>query len=113
MINLYKIKGTSNINKEQHSDCYTNNKFWPTFQDDMEDFKTKLIDNNLNNKSITVLRMGHAEHCLFNLLVPYAKKGKIIVKGILPRHYTKQQTKETWIKMLESIANSDYITTQI
>ena len=103
MINLYKINGTSNINKEQHSDCYTDENFWPTFQKDMEKFKKNIIDSNTNNKSMSVLRMGHAEHCLFNLLVPYPKKGKIIVKGILPRHYTKQQSKETWIKMLESI----------
>jgi hypothetical protein len=113
MINLYKINGTSNINKEQHSDCYTDENFWPTFQNDMEKFKKNIIDSNTNNKSMSVLRMGHAEHCLFNLLVPYPKKGKIIVKGILPRHYTKQQSKETWIKMLESIGSSDYITTQI
>ena len=113
MISLYKIDGTSNIHKEQHSDCYTDDKFWPTFQQDMENFKNKLIDCNNNNKSISILRMGHAEHCLFNLLVPFPKKGKIIVRGILPRHYTKQQSADTWVKLLESMSSADYITTQI
>lgn len=113
MISLYKIEGTSNIHKEQHSDCYTDPNFWPTFKDDMETFKKRLIDCNNNNTSISILRMGHAEHCLFNLLVPFPKKGKIIVQGILPRHYTKQQSPETWIKLLESMNSSDYITTQI
>ena len=112
MISLYKIDGTSNIHKEQHSDCYTDKNFWPTFQQDMENFKKKLIDCNENNKSITVLRMGHAEHCLFNLLVPYPKKGRIITR-YLPRHYTKQQSADVWIKLLESMSSADYITTQI
>ena len=79
----------------------------------MENFKNKLIDCNNNNKSISILRMGHAEHCLFNLLVPFPKKGKIIVRGILPRHYTKQQSADTWVKLLESMSSVDYITTQI
>ena len=44
----------------------------------MENFKNKLIDCNNNNKSISILRMGHAEHCLFNLLVPFSKKEKLL-----------------------------------
>ena len=113
MISLYKIDGTSNIHEEQHSDCYTDPNFWPTFQEDMENFKKKITSCLENNEPLTVLRMGHAEHCLFNLLVPFPKKGSIIVKGILPRHYTKQQTGNTWVKLLESISSADYVTTQI
>ena len=78
MISLYKIQSTSNIEPEQHRHPYTDKHFWPTFQKDMEIFKKKLIECNENNKSILILRMGHAEHCLFNLLVPDKKKGKII-----------------------------------
>ena len=113
MIDLYKIEGTSNIDEEQHRDCYTDPLFWKSFQDDMKKFKEKLIDCNINNKPLSILRMGHAEHCLFNLLIPFEKKGKIITQNILPRHYTKQQPLEVWIKLLESINSSDYITTQI
>jgi len=113
MIDLYKIEGTSNIDKEQHSDCYTDPLFWKSFQDDMKKFKEQLIDCNTNNKPLSILRMGHAEHCLFNLLIPFEKKGKVITKNILPRHYTNQQPIEVWIKILESINSSDYITTQI
>lgn len=113
MISLYKIDGTSNINKEQHSDCYTDHNFWPTFKEDMDAFKKELIYCFGSNKPLSVLRMGHAEHCLFNLLVPFPKKGNIIVKHALPRHFTKQQTIETWIKLLESISSADYVTTQI
>lgn len=113
MISLYKIPGTSNIDPEQHRHPYTDKNFWPTFQEDMEIFKKKLIECNENNKSILILRMGHAEHCLFNLLVPDKKKGQIIKRGALPRHYTRNQSKETWIKLLKSMSECDYITTQI
>ena len=113
MDKLYYITGTTNSHPEQHRYPYTDPTFWPTFQEDMETFKNKLIECNKNDNSILILRMGHAEHCLFNLLVPYEKKGKIIVRGMLRRHYTKHPSTETWIKLLESIDSSDYISTQI
>ena len=113
MISLYKIDNTSNIHPEQNRDRYTDPNFWPYFKEDMENFKQKLINSNNNNTALLVLRMGHAEHCLFNFLVPYNKKGSIITNGILTRHYTGNQSIETWIKLLESISESDYVTTQI
>lgn len=113
MIDLYKIEGTSNIEPEQHRHPYTDKNFWPTFQEDMEHFKKKLIESHNSNESMVVLRMGHAEHSLFNILVPYKKKGSVITQNILPRHYTKNPSVLTWCKLLESINQSDYITTQI
>lgn len=113
MLSLYLIDGTSNIDPEQHRHPYTDRNFWPTFQEDMEIFKKKLIECNEKNKSIIVLRMGHAEHCLFNFLVSHKKKGRIIIRGQIPRHYTKIPSDATWIKLLESINSADYITTQI
>lgn len=115
MINLYKIPGTSNIEPEQHRHPYTDANFWPTFQEDMEHFKKKLIECNKNSKSLLLLRMGHAEHCLFNYLVPNdsEKKGSVITKNILPRHYTRNQHNNVWYKLLESIDTADYVTTQI
>lgn len=113
MIDLYKIDGTSNNDPEQHRDRYMDSTFWPSFQDDLRKLKETLIEKNKNNKSLTVLRMGHAEHCLFNMLVPFPKKGSIITNRPIPRHYSKQQSYDTWIKCLESISESDYITTQI
>ena len=113
MISLYKIEGTSNKDPEQNRYPYTDKNFWPNFQNDMINFKKKILDTDKNNQSILILRMGHAEHCLFNFLVKKNKKGKIITKSVLPRHYSRNQKVSVWKKLLESISASDYITTQI
>lgn len=116
MNNLYKIIGTSNIDPEQNNYPYTDENFWPNFQEDMINFKNKLIKSYEENNSLTLLRVGHSEHCLFNLLVPYNnnKKGKFLGNnGTSLRHFSKKQTKETWIKIFESIYTCDYFTTQI
>jgi len=115
MNRLYKIPGTSNIDQEQNSYPYTDENFWPTFQEDLKNFQTTLINTYETNNSLSVLRMGHAEHNLFNTLVPFTnyKKGNLISKDILPRHYTRSPPKETWIKIFESIDSCDYVTTQL
>ena len=38
MNRLYKIPGTSNIDQEQNSYPYTDENFWPTFQEDLKNF---------------------------------------------------------------------------
>ena len=112
MNNLYKIIGTSNIDPEQNNYPYTDENFWPNFQEDMINFKNKLIKSYEENNSLTLLRVGHSEHCLFNLLVPYNnnKKGKFLGNnGTSLRHFSKKQTKETWIKIFESIYKEKFL----
>jgi|UniRef100_A0A6C0BVC9 hypothetical protein len=115
MLNKYTISGTSNIDSEQASGPYLDENFWPTFQEDMENFKKNIKNHFENNTSYHVLRVGHAEYCFLSRIVPddTSRQGKLITKQILPRHYSGKQTIKQYIDCYESLLSVDCITTQI
>jgi hypothetical protein len=109
MNNIYKIEGTNNLHKEQHRKPYTTTDFWPTFQEDMNIFKNRIINCVKNKISFSLLRIGHSEFSLFNSIIPN-KKGVGNLRG---RHSNGTEKKEDHKYYYESLIKSDYITTQI
>ena len=110
MTNLYPIKDTINLHKEQLCGAYLNPNFWTDFQNTLDDFKTLLIKNVEQNIPFSVLRIGHSEMTAFYIALNINKKvgnfkGRQSSTGKVPRN--------TLIKMFDSIIKTDYISTQI
>ncbi len=106
---MYSIEGTKCLHKEQSRGAYKNKTFWPTFQEDINNFKEKLLEHRKKHSPFSLLRIGHSEFSLFNTIVP--DKGKI--GNLRGRHSNGKEKKKDHIYYYESLLNTDYITTQI
>ena len=105
----YTIENTINLHNEQLSGEYLNPNFWSTFYNDMEQFKTTLINHREQKIPFVLIRIGHSEFSLFNSIIP----DKQNVGNLIGRHCTHIPDKHEFINYYESLINSDYITTQI
>jgi hypothetical protein len=113
MESFYKIEGTTNIDPEQSSGPYLEENFWPNFQEDILQFKNRLIQSRENKTPLSVLRLSHSEFCYINNLACGRRYNG--PPNLYGRHWKSGQapTLEQKCKIFESIINSDILSTQI
>ena len=123
---MYEIDGTTSKHPEQSEGAYTNDHFWPTFQQDIAKFKTLLVEHRDTKKPFSVIRLGHAEFTCFSLTcgAEHLKVGDgkfdfftTIKSAPMPdggRHSNGHIPDiREFCNYFESLINSDYVTTQI
>jgi hypothetical protein len=105
MIDLYNIEGTKNI-CQYDLDCpsYNTDTTWPTFKEDYEKFKEKILDGVKEKRGLVFLRLADGEF--------YFLEGQSV--GNIPRrHISKPISSINMSEFREGCYKADFIMTQL
>ena len=109
-MNKYIIENTTNILEAQNSGAYLDETFWPTWENDLENFKNALVRYQSEGTPFTLLRISHSEFIALE-----AGTSQIPQSGNFQGRHSKNNTlsNELLVKFLKSIDSSDQLSTQI